>query len=422
MNLRERALEILERVERNGAYASLSMSGLDSLEARDANFVRTIVFGVLRWRMQLDWMIERLASRKTSRIDPIVLQILRIGLYQLMFMDVPRYAAVAVTMEVAARRVPRAKGFVNAILRQAAREDLESLVPPDDAIRTSHPKWLFDRWVAQYGANGANRIAEADQELSYPDLLVNTGRISMEAAESLLREREVAFERSTLLENVVRLRESTARVADQIDAGIFYAMDEGSAVIASLVTGPRALDVAAAPGGKSVAMTLRGIDVVSADLSLSRLALLRESAPRMFGRRARIVLADGTAPPFHRRFDSVLLDAPCSATGTIRKNPELKWRLTPQAIASLAGVQRTLLNASLDLAERECIYATCSLEPEENDEAVAAILSQRRDFSVGDLSARAPEGVRPWIRAGVLRLTPDSGSDGFTAFLLERTS
>lgn len=422
MNLRERALEILERVDRSGAYASLAMAGLDTLDARDANFVRTIVFGVLRCRMQLDWTIERVAARNTSRIDRLVLQILRIGIYQLIYMDVPRYASVAATMEVAALRVPRAKGFVNAVLRQAAREDLAAEVPPDDAIRTSHPKWLLERWVAQYGTSAANRIAEADQEMSYPDLLVNTLRVSVDDAEALLREREVAFARSTLLDGIIRLKESTARVADHIAAGLFYPMDEGSAVIASLVGGTRALDVAAAPGGKSLALMLRGVDVVSADVSPGRLSLLRESAPRMFGRRAKIVVADGTAPPFRRRFDSVLLDAPCSATGTIRKNPELKWRLTPEMIASFGDLQRRLLSAALDTAGRECIYATCSLEPEENGEVVGAILSQRKDFAVGDLASRAAEGVRPWVRGGVLSLTPDSGADGFTAFLLVRTS
>lgn len=422
MNLRERALDILERIDRTGAYATLAMSGLDELDARDANFVRTLVFGVLRWRLQLDWTIERLANRKVGRVDRLVLQILRIGVYQLIYMDVPSHAAVAETMEVAARRTARAKGFVNGVLRQAAREDLRSFTAQDDAIRTSHPRWLFDRWVAQYGMNQATRIAEADQELSYPDLLVNTTRVSMDYAAALLRERGVVHSQSALLPNVVRLAQSTAAVANEIEAGIFYPMDEGSAVIASLVGGPRALDMTAAPGGKTIAMMLRGIDVVSADMSIARLWLLRESAPRMFGRGAKIVVADGESPPFRGRFDTVLLDAPCSATGTIRKNPELKWRVTPEAIASAAVLQRRLLAAALDIAERECIYSTCSLEPEENEEVVRATLSTRSDFELADLAASAPEGVLPWILAGSLRLTPDSGADGFTAFRILRKS
>lgn len=420
MNLRERAFDALERVESSSAWAMHAAAG-EHLDARDANLVRTIVFGVLRWRGQLDWIIEQLSGRKAARLDRSVLQILRVGIYQLMFMDVPPYAAVAETMAVAAKRAARAKGLVNAVLRNATRVDLHALASTaPEAARHAHPEWIVARWKERFGANAAARILEADQELSYPDLLVNTTRIPMDDAEELLRGRGVSFERSTLAGGMLRLRESTAVVAEEIEQGLFYPMDEGSAVVASLVGGERILDLTAAPGGKSLAMLLRGADVVSCDRSLGRLSLLRESAPRMLGGPAKIVVADANRPPFLERFDSVLLDAPCSATGTFRKNPEIKWRLAEAQLAPFAVAQSEMLSAALEHADRECVYSTCSLEPEENDDVVTSVLECHHEFERFDLAARAEVQLQRWIHDGVLRLTPDSGADGFTAFGLRR--
>jgi 16S rRNA (cytosine967-C5)-methyltransferase len=164
------------------------------------------------------------------------------------------------------------------------------------------------------------------------------------------------------------------------------------------------LDLAAAPGGKTRVMQKRGARVVSNDVSLSRLRPL-------IGQSRNIVVSDGRKPPFRRRFRTVLLDAPCSATGTIRKNPELKWRLQEADIKQFAALQRELLASAMELASETVVYSTCSLEPEENDAVV-------REYERVDISEYAPEGARRWVEDGVLRLTPESGADGFTAFAL----
>jgi 16S rRNA (cytosine967-C5)-methyltransferase len=192
----------------------------------------------------------------------------------------------------------------------------------------------------------------------------------------------------------------------ELDRQSFYPMDEGSAVIAAIAraAGDDVLDLAAAPGGKTIYMTHRGARVVSNDVSLTRLRPL-------ISRHAKVVVGDGRKPPFGRKFEVVLLDAPCSATGTIRKSPELKWRLRESDLAGFAALQKELLGQAMTLATRYVIYSTCSLEPEENDAVVAGHARE-------DITPFVPEGARAWVSDGVLRLTPESGADGFTAFAL----
>ncbi len=378
MTDRERALHLLQRIERESLYASLILLG-------ETRFVRTVVLGVLRWRSRLDFVISALAQRPVKKLDPPVVDVLRLGLYQLLYMDVAAYAAVSETVDLAPKR---ARGLVNAILRRGA----EGKAPEarDLATRTAHPQWLIDRWEKLYGAERAAKIAAANQELSYPDVLSLHGDAPPEAV------------RSELVPGLWKLHGSSA----ELDRAAFYPMDEGSAVIAAIARacGDDILDLAAAPGGKTIYMTHHGARVVSNDISLTRLRPL-------IGREARLVVSDGRRPPFSKRFDVVLLDAPCSATGTIRKNPEIKWRLRESDLATFATLQRELLTSAMTLASKYVVYSTCSLEPEENDAIVEG-------YDRVDLTPFVPESARQWVEGGVLRLTPESGADGFTGFVL----
>ena len=375
MNERRRALELLRRIERESAFASLLLTN-------DSGFVRTLVLGVLRWRSRLDFVID---SFSTSKIEPEIRDILRLGALQLLFMRVAPHAAVGETVAL----VPlRARGFVNAILRKISKGVPE---PADVATRTAHPQWLIDRWTRFYGAERASKIAEANQELSYPDAMTDSPPADATASE--------------FVPGMWKLTGSSADVDG-------FALDEGSAVIADIAAaaGHDVLDLAAAPGGKSLVMRARGARVVSNDVSISRLRPL-------FGKSS-IVVSDGRMPPFARQFQVVLLDAPCSATGTIRKNPEIKWRLREDDLASFAELQKQLLASALDLASETVVYSTCSLEPEENDAVVDKVLRTRTDFIRGDLAKLVNANVARWVEDGVLRLTPEAGTDGFTAHVL----
>ena len=376
MTERERALELLRSIDRESRYATITLLG-------ESGFVRTIVLGVLRWRSRLDQAIETFAERKISKLDPLVVDVLRVGIYQLHFMNVAAYAAVSESVDAAPKR---ARGFVNAILRRATKGLPE---PADVATKYAHPKWLFDRWARTYGETRAVAIMEADQQLSYPDVLAHG-------------DAPPAAVPSSFVPDVYKLQGSSA----DLDRADFYPMDEGSAVIAHIAAsvGGGILDMAAAPGGKTLYMQHRGATVTSSDISISRLRSLA-------GRQPRLLVADGRQPPFRKRFSVVLLDAPCSATGTIRKNPEIKWRLRESDLAPFAALQKEMLASALKIADDAVVYSTCSLEAEENDAVVAG-------FDRDDITPHVPEGARKWVEDGVLRLTPDSGADGFTAFLL----
>ncbi|HET7712037.1 MAG TPA: transcription antitermination factor NusB [Thermoanaerobaculia bacterium] len=385
MTERERAYALLERIERESLYATLALQN-------ESGFVRTLVLGVLRWRSRLDFVIASLSDRPLRKLDPAVVGVLRIGIYQLLYMNVASHAAVAETVELAGRHASRARGFVNAVLRRATRESIPE--PADLATKTAHPAWLIARWTEFYGAERAQRIAEANQELSTPDILVLGGDPPTGAIHS------------RLVGGVWKVAGSTA----DLDRNRFYPMDEGSAVVAATAaaTAREVLDLAAAPGGKSLYLRHQGVDVISNDVSFARLIPLA-------GRGGKIVVSDGTRPPFSVPFDCVLLDAPCSATGTNRKNPELKWRLREEDLPAFSAQQAKLLAASATLTRRWCVYATCSLEREENDAVIAD-----PHFAKRDITPFVPEGARGWVEEGVLRLTPESGADGFTVFLLER--
>ncbi len=377
---RLRALQLLRRIERESAFAS-------PLLTNDTGFVRTLVLGVLRWRSRLDFVIDAFAK---GAIEPEVRDILRLGALQLLFMHVAPHAAVGETAQLAPLR---ARGFVNAILRRISKNAPE---PADVATRTAHPQWLIDRWSRNYGADRAAKIAEANQELSFPDVMSDLPPPGATP--------------SALVPGMWKLTGSSAEVEGIV-------LDEGSAVIADIAAaaGDDVLDLAAAPGGKSLVMRARGARVVSNDISIGRLRPL-------IGRSDALVVSDGLRPPFARQFRVVVLDAPCSATGTIRKNPELKWRLAEADLASFAALQRELLASALDLTSETVVYSTCSLEPEENDAVVDDVLRMRSDFVRGDVAKFVNANVARWVEGRVLRLTPEAGTDGFTAQVLFRSS
>jgi 16S rRNA (cytosine967-C5)-methyltransferase len=398
MNERLRALELLRRIERESSFASLLLHN-------ESGFVRTLVLGVLRWRSRLDFVIDQLSARG---VEPDVRDVLRLGVLQLLFTKTALHAAVSETVDLAPIR---ARGFVNALLRRLTREGEPE--PRDVATRTAHPPWLIARWSRRFGEERAAKIAAANQELSFPDVLSEAPPADAEP--------------SALVPGMWKLRGSSAEVEG-------YALDEGSGVIADLAaaTSRDILDLAAAPGGKTIVMRSRGADVVSNDVSLGRLVILSRkdgegsvragdphtdpSASSRLRMTSRLVVSDGRQPPFARRFSTVLVDAPCSATGTIRKNPELKWRLRESDIANFVPLQRELLASACELAREFVVYSTCSLEPEENDEVVKTI----DEFEIVDAAQFANAEVAKWIEDGVLRLTPESGADGFTAFALRR--
>ncbi len=317
------AFEVLQRVE-TGEFASdlLREAPLDS---RDAGLASQIVFGVLRFRAQLDFLIAHYSGRARS-LDPEVRTALRMGIFQLRFLDrVPRHAAVAESVELVKRARKRsAAGLVNAILRKV---DRRPVAWPNREVELSCPEWMLVRWERHYGGAGA-RVAEA--ALRVP-------------------------------ETYVRLSAAGARIQD-IGAQSIVPLLE-------LAAGQTFLDLCAAPGNKTVQALDAGVRAVACDYSFRRLQ-------PMFGLGIDLVVLDGTRPlPFSRPFDRILVDAPCSGTGTLARNPEIKWRLRAEDLARFQQRQIQLLaQARAQLAPGGLlVYSTCSLEPEENEEVIATV-------------------------------------------------
>ena len=319
---RTAAFDILHRVE-HGGYASDLLLGA-RLDSRDAGLASEIVFGVLRYRAQLDYLIAHYSGR-TGKLDLEVRLVLRMGIYQLRYLDrVPAHAAVGESVNLVRRaRKSSAAGFVNAILRSV---DRDPVAWPNREVELSCPEWLLERWERHYGADAAAGIARAALHAPAPYIQAETGRTQ----------------------------------------------DIGSQAIVPLLDlrpGQSFLDLCAAPGNKTAQALAAGVHAIACDRSHHRLAAMKNLG-------VPLVVLDGAQPlPFARGFDRILVDAPCSGTGTLGRNPEIKWRLTPADLADLARRQAALLaNARAALAPGgRLVYATCSLEPEENEEIVAAV-------------------------------------------------
>jgi 16S rRNA (cytosine967-C5)-methyltransferase len=438
------ALEALRAV-RGGALAGPAFDAAAArLDPRERAWAQELVYGTLRLRGRLDHRIAELSSRPLDRLDADTLDVLRLGVYQLTEMGgVPAYAAVSQSVELIKRSARSAAGFVNGVLQSLRRAGGESTFPSfeDDPLAHlstwgSHPRWLLARWLARRGPDATRRLVEANNRTPqlYLRLLGDTAaaRERLMAAGAIVEDVEHA-------PRAVRLVDAAAAggVAAALEAAPVIVQDPAAGLVASWVGAPPGgvvLDLAAAPGGKALALAHDAPAagpalVVAADVSAGRLARLVDNVARLerppaaggSARRAVLapVVADARRPPF-RQADAVLLDAPCTGTGTLRRHPDGRWRLRPDDVVALVALQAALLDAAAGLVKRGglLVYATCSLEPEENEEQVSTFLRRHPEFRIE---------AGPPLRHGVVRgdgllevLPQEHGWDGAFAARLRR--
>ena len=401
------AFDILLAVDQRGAFFDelLHSARMDVLDTRDRALATEIVLGVLRRRGELDWMIERAARRKVAKLDPEVVTAARIGAYQLRRLErIPAHAAVSDSVElIKAAGKPRAAGLVNAVLRRLPKA-------PDDrrAEELNYPNWLLDRWRKSFG-EGACRGILANGLVQPPSYVRLSARYPAGETIKGLRVEGVELEATDVTH---AYRVTAGRVAGSAAErdGRVRIQDVGSQSVVPLLglqPGHRFLDLCAAPGGKTAqAVDLLGgpNGVVACDRHPARLRILK----RLSAEPVDLLVCDAARPlPLRRPFDRVLVDAPCSGTGTLAHNPDIKWRLRPQDLPDLqrrqAAILRTALSAVADGGA--AVYATCSLEPEENDQVIDQVLSAVPAWRVTERMQRIPGR--------------DEG-DGFFAVRLER--
>ena len=376
-------------------------------DARDRALAADIVAGTLRWRRSLDHLVEHFARRSLRKIDADVLTILRLSLYQLLHLDrVPASAVVDDAVDlVRAARKPSATGFVNAVLRSTLRERHRLPLPPrpDDpadraaalaylAVTHSHPEWLVARWLDRVGFDAAEAWARFDNETPPLALRANRLRAPREGVAAALERAGVeTVPTAHAPDGLTVLAGNPLHVPAD---GSFFVQDEASQLVALAVgcqPGDRVLDLCASPGGKTTAMAADMADtgqLIASDVRPRRLALLQETVALSGASCVEVVPVPTDGPlPFDEPFDRVLVDAPCSGLGTIRRDPDIRWRRREADLPGLARAQGALLDraARVTAPGGRLVYATCSSEPEENDEVVEAFLARHPDFRLLDL-------------------------------------
>ncbi|HEV3201814.1 MAG TPA: transcription antitermination factor NusB [Bryobacteraceae bacterium] len=355
---RTTAFDILRKVEKGGYASDLLLLHTAALPSRDAGLAAEIVFGVLRYQVQLDYLIEHYSGRR-RKLDAEVRIAMRMGIYQLRYLErIPAHAAVTDAVELVKRAHKRsAASLVNAVLRQV---DRDAVAWPTREVELSCPEWLLARWERHYGADAAGGIARA--ALKQPEAYFRLPMGQEEAGGAEERDQGVARGPGGPPHNTGgKTAGATGRMQDIGSQSIVPLL--------RLAPGHSFLDLCAAPGNKTAQALESGVRAIACDLHFHRIAQMKTLTPDL-------VVLDGTRPlPFGRPFDRILVDVPCSGTGTLGRNPEIKWRLTPADLDELPRRQAALLaNARAALAPGGLlVYATCSLEPEENEAVAAAV-------------------------------------------------
>ena len=442
-NVREVAVWVLEHTL---ATSSSADAFLDQARLRchpkDRSLLVELVRGTLAWLARIDDVLEQASGRPMAKVESALHGLLRIGAYQLLFLErIPPHAVVNEAVEHAHRITHRGAGsFVNGVLRRISRSRRLSDWPverADDVVRLavehSHPEFLVRRWIEAWGTETTLAVLEANNRRKAPHLLAfreHGGRELL--AESLIDEgvEVVASERAPLGLRVVGPTPwASITGATSFRRGEFYIQDEASqiaALVPPVREGERVLDLAAAPGGKAYSM--RAFEPssrhVASDVSVGRLLRMRANNRRL-GLQIPLLVSDAAQPPFAGEFDRVVVDAPCSGTGTFRKNPELRWRVSPDEITRLATAGAGLLRgASLAVAPGGLlIWITCSLEIEENERVVTTFLHGQDAFETVDLASTLPACLSDHVAGpGIWRMLPGGDHDGFTVSVLRRAS
>lgn len=424
--------------ERRGEPASLLADPrYGSLSSADRDLAMEIVFGVLRWRGSLDWVLAHHASRPLAELDATILLALRIGLYQIRHLDrVPGRAAVDESVRLAETYgAARGKGMVNAVLRSALRQPGAPAFPNREAdplghltSAMSHPRWLAKRYLERLGLERAEARCRA-QNRTPPVHLRVSARIGVEEARASLAREGVVSEKLVEAPRGLRVVSGAIFESRLLAQGIVFPQDAGSQLVPLLLQverSDRVLDVCAAPGGKATAMSELASEgsVVAVDRRRRRARLLRAISERLQADNLHPVVADGRSLPFEARFARILLDVPCSSLGTLRRNPDVRWRVEETDLEPLASLQLDLLRSSSRLLadDGRLVYATCSTEPEENERVVEGFLSETRGFRRVEAAPSLPETARHLTDAnGFFRTSPEQDDmDAYFATILVR--
>jgi 16S rRNA (cytosine967-C5)-methyltransferase len=427
------AFAVLRRVFEDGAWADRALRGEAErlgLDARDLALATRLAYGAVQRRATLDYVIETLSGRSLDRLEPAVVAALRLGIFQLVYLDrVPDHAAVGESVELAKAESPGGAGLVNAVLRRAAREAaalvaaLPDATPEQAALRHSHPEWIAQLWWDTFGPDTARALMAADNEPAEAALRANTLRITVaELAQRLPVKTEPTGEDGLILNEPF-----DAHGAPEWREGLFMPQSRAAMAISRLFDpqpGERVLDLCAAPGGKTTHLAALMRDegeLVAVERHRGRAEALRRTAARMGATCVEVRVADA-AEPATGTYDRVLVDPPCSDLGTLASRPDARWRKTADQPERLARTQGAILRAGADALAPggTLVYSTCTISPTENERVIDAFLADRQEFEADDLRQEVPVWQHPSVPFHLQTLPHRDGTEGFFIARLRR--
>jgi len=445
-NARQLAVEVIYRVNEEGGYSNLTLNQLIrkyDITDRDKALATQLVYGSLRMRNSLDWLINQVANRKVKKMDGWTRNILRLGLYQIQFLDgIPDAVACNETVELAKEyKHPGVAKFVNGVLRNILRR-LDSLQMPsieDDPVqhiryKYSFPQWLVERWVKRYGVKATIEICQAFNQIPNTVIRRNQLKVSKPDLVDSLSKNDIEVEEINNIPQAFKIANySSLSDLDTFQSGCFQIQGLASILTGHIVApkpGERVLDLCSAPGGKTThlaeLMDNQG-KIIANELHEHKLSLIEENCKRLGIEIVNVKIGDGRKVEFADSFDRILIDAPCSGLGMIAKKPEIKWQKKPQDIKQLKDIQLELLTAGSGFLKEggELVYSTCTITEAENIEVVKEFVSNNSNFELVNLKSQVKEfGIdSEFINEGTIQLLPTwQENEGYFVAKLRRIS
>jgi 16S rRNA (cytosine967-C5)-methyltransferase len=434
-NVRESAVELLETIEKNQSYSNLLLNNAikkNNIDSKDVGLLTELTYGTLQRKMTLDFYLNPFL-KNPRKLESWVRQLLRITLYQMVYLDkIPDRAAIFEAVEIAKKRGHKGiASMVNGVLRSVQREGLPSLEQIKDpaerlSIETSHPLWLVQRWVNQLGYSKAKEMCEINLTAPLQTARVNTTKIDRETCIEILKKEGYQVEISSVVPEAIKCLKGNLANSNAFKEGNITIQDESSMIVAHALgihEDEVVLDACAAPGGKSthIAEKLNNSGkVISLDLHEHKVKLISSNAHRLGLSNIETKQLDSRTVQEHFEndsFDRILLDAPCSGLGVMRRKPDMKYTKKEEDVSQLHHIQLELLKSVTPLLKKGgiLVYSTCTVDEEENDKVIQTFLHNNKDFE-GDVTVkeRLPEAIRPLCDGFTLQILPqDFGSDGF---------
>ncbi|MDL0418517.1 16S rRNA (cytosine(967)-C(5))-methyltransferase RsmB [Caldibacillus thermoamylovorans] len=433
--VREAALDILEFVEKNGAYSNLVLNNTinkNKYSSMDAALLTELCYGTLQRQITLDFFLNPFI-KKQKRIDSWVRQLLRLSVYQMVYLDkIPDHAIINEAVQIAKKRGNKGiSGFVNGVLRSIQREGVPPLAAIQDSIErlsieTSHPKWLVERWVQQYGFEKTKQMCEENVRPAKQTARINEWKTNMDYVIESLGKEGISVEKSSSIPVAVKADKGNFVHSLAFQNGLLTMQDESSMIVAYVVApekGEKILDACAAPGGKTTHMAERMEntgEIIALDLHEHKVKLINQNAARLGLTNIRAKQTDSRQMGTHfekESFDRILVDAPCSGFGVLKRKPDVKYTKTEKDIKNLTKLQLELLNQAAPLVKPGgiLVYSTCTVDQDENQRVTEKFLAEHPDFA-GDetIYERVPQAIRPFVHHHEIEILPQYlKSDGF---------